>query len=98
MLFSSPSSGGPNWEREFFHWQREQADDWTLISQSERRVKIGLDAMRNVQPTSIVSKKKLKGKKLKFADTICYDACKGNNDSNLASRNKDKLPATERNF
>jgi hypothetical protein len=35
------SDGGPNWRREFSSWQKECAQEWTLVSPSKRTVQLG---------------------------------------------------------
>jgi hypothetical protein len=48
------SSGGPNWLREFHIWQKECAQEWTLISPSKLRVQKGMEALAKPRPKSAV--------------------------------------------
>ena len=40
--------GGPDWVKEFRLWQAECDQEWTLISPSKRRARLGLEAMQHV--------------------------------------------------
>ncbi len=70
---------GSNWLREFNSWQSECQEEWTLVSPSKCRARLGMEAMkvppvkssmRSSYPTQQV-------KKLRFATSLNYDACKG---------------------
>jgi hypothetical protein len=70
--------GGPNWQREFYFWQKELQEEWTLISPSKRALHLGMAAMKAGQPKSILgSLAKNVSKCLAFAKKISYSACKG---------------------
>jgi hypothetical protein len=69
--------GGPNWEREFNLWQSECQSEWTLVSPGKKRAQMAMKAMEKPVPRPIVKTTVSQGKKLNFAEAICYPACKG---------------------
>jgi hypothetical protein len=70
-------NGGPNWTREFNAWQKECKEEWTLVSPSRRRMQLALKALRAPKPKSAIKSDSLVHRKLAFASTIEYSACKG---------------------
>jgi hypothetical protein len=69
--------GGPNWLREFKLWQQECKEEWTLVSLSKRRMQLGLNASKNPCPKPAIKSLQSVSKRLYFASTIDYVACKG---------------------
>jgi hypothetical protein len=69
--------GGPNWEREFFQWQKESDKEWTLVSPGKKRSQLGMLALQKEKPKSIVHSGVYRPKQLKFADDLSYTACVG---------------------
>jgi hypothetical protein len=70
-------NGGPNWTREFNVWQKECKEEWTLINPSRRRMQLAMKALRAPKPKSTIKSDSLVRRKLAFASTIEYSACKG---------------------
>jgi hypothetical protein len=68
--------GGPNWQREFHLWKSENAKQWTLVSPSKRISQLALKALQKPMLKSIIASKNSVGKKLVFAENLCYSACK----------------------
>lgn len=71
--------GGPDWEKEFRAWQIECQEEWTLVSPSKRRARLGLEAMKKAPAKSYLRSfvpDPMK-KSLRFATFLNYDACKG---------------------
>jgi hypothetical protein len=74
--------GGPNWAREFRLWQNECNEEWTLVSPSKNHLAQGVNALKLAKPKSAIKKSNAVKKKLTFASTLDYVACKGyTNDS-----------------
>jgi hypothetical protein len=71
------SDGGPNWKREFAHWQHNEHQQWTLVSPSKRRVNLGMNALHLPVPKSALKHTVPVNKKLVFAEEIHYEAKKG---------------------
>ncbi|KAK1618561.1 hypothetical protein QYE76_024078 [Lolium multiflorum] len=71
------SDGGPNWMREFANWQQEIKQQWTLVSPSKRRVKMGMTALNLPAPKPALKHTAPVNKKLVFAEKIHYEAKKG---------------------
>ena len=70
--------GGPDWEKEFRLWQVECKEEWTLVSPSKRRARLGLEAMKHAPAkSSLRSSKHAVKKSIRFASFLNYDACKG---------------------
>jgi hypothetical protein len=70
-------AGGPNWRREFHLWQKECAQEWTLISPNKRRTSLGVSALAKPKPKSAIKHSEPIRKKLVFAEKIHYEAHKG---------------------
>jgi hypothetical protein len=92
--------GGLNWMREFKFWQQECRQEWTLASPSKRRMQLGLSAMKKPRPKSAINSLHSVSKRLSFATTIDYVACKGytcgNSDSSIRKENSlSKSPALD---
>ncbi|KAM0886010.1 hypothetical protein ACQ4PT_029953 [Festuca glaucescens] len=91
--------GGPNWVREFASWQRECQSEWTLVSPGKKRAQLTMQAMRNPAPCPTVKTKQAEGKKLIFAHTLSYPACKGYKDPiadvQSESQQKNVVPAAD---
>jgi hypothetical protein len=77
MLLPPLGRGGPNWRREFYYWQKDSEAQGTLISPTKKRIQLGMAAMCNNKPKSIVRTSNAYKKKLVFADYISYAACNG---------------------
>jgi hypothetical protein len=69
--------GGPNWKHEFSLWSKENDQEWMLVSPRKRQISMAMAALKNKPSKSIVRSAKATPKRLEFADSICYDACKG---------------------
>jgi hypothetical protein len=69
--------GGPNWLREFNLWQKECKEEWTLVSPSKQRMQLGLDTLKKPCPKPAIKSLQSVSKRLSFASTIDYVACKG---------------------
>src|ERR1041385_2218263 len=76
-LFHLWGNGGPDWKKEFRRWQVECDEEWTLVSPSKRRARLGLAAMEKSPPKSAIKSPASKNKKVKFATFMNYEACKG---------------------
>jgi hypothetical protein len=71
------SDGGPNWRREFHMWQQDSDQQWTLVSPSKRRFKLGMNALNLPAPKPALKHTTPINKKLVFAEKIQYEAKKG---------------------
>ena len=74
--------GGPDWEKEFRLWQSECNQEWTLVSPSKRRARLGLEAMQNALTKSSLcsrSSGSISHNHVKFATFMKYPARKGYN-------------------
>jgi hypothetical protein len=76
--------GEPNWAREFECWQRECQSEWILVSPNKKRAQLAMQVMKKTVPKPIVKTKQVEGKKLNFADSLSYPACKGYTDPIVA--------------
>jgi hypothetical protein len=77
MFFHLWSDGGPNWRREFEQWQLDSSQEWTLVSPSKRRSKLGMDALNLPTPKPSLKHTATINKRLGFAEEIHYEARKG---------------------
>jgi hypothetical protein len=77
--------GGPNWGREFILWQNECNAEWTIVSSGKKRAQMAMKAMEHKVPAPIMRNRWSEGKKLNFAETLSYPACKGYSDPGAAS-------------
>ena len=79
MIFSPLGFCGPDWVREFSSWQKECNEEWTLVSPSKRRARLGMAAMMHAPAKSSLRSKEGNHprKSLCFATFLNYDACRG---------------------
>jgi hypothetical protein len=71
--------------REFKLWKQECREEWTLVSPSKRRMQLGLNALKKPRPKPAIKSLHSVNKRLSFATTIDYVACKGYTCENLDS-------------
>jgi hypothetical protein len=71
------NNGGPDWQREWRHWQDNNEKEWTLVSPSKRRAHLGFKALSKPRSNSAIKHTVSLAKSLKFAPTIQYEARKG---------------------
>ena len=74
--------GGPDWEKEFRLWQSECNQEWTLVSPSKRRARLGLEAMKHALTKSSLCSRSSgphPHNHVKFATFMKYPARKGYN-------------------
>ncbi|KAM0879664.1 hypothetical protein ACQ4PT_034085 [Festuca glaucescens] len=73
----SPTVVASEPQREFDHWQHDSDQQWTLVSPSRRRVKMGMNALNLPAPKPALKHTAPVNKKLVFAEEIHYEAKKG---------------------